>query len=514
MPDPSSEPEKYTLDQMMDRLKGRESDKQPELVVRPDGSQAMKVKKRRRRSNQAVNEETKRNKRIHVAQIAVFVILVVVLGLAAGIGILYANSSGFRDSLLGKLETSSGAEVALQQFRMNPLAANAGAVSFKWPAGNMLASMELKSPVAKISASSFAGGSFSGEEVVCAKGELILKAPSAAGKSRHVPRGDSDLPVRFSRYSIPALDVRFGVEAGSQNFLGGTEASLFPSTAAGQAEIRLRGGLLQLADWPPLALDRSYVKVRDSGFNIQSLRFKIPDAPSKRSVNKGYIDFSGTITPLEPDAVHTLTVEMEEFRLPYLIGADLGRFFIGRVDTMDIPDSNFLSIDPDSPEPPLLELTLTSSLDSPIDLAGFRFLSNLSVALDDRWYELPKFEDEISMVVRRRAGAVEIRDINLVNRGRMVIKGSVSNGEGGAITGKIRVGLPDTTLAAAPNKKLGLMFGQVREGYRWVDLEIGGTSKAPEDNFKDLYVKVAIPAEAEREEEAPQDSFENLIEGE
>jgi hypothetical protein len=331
-----------------------------------------------------------------------------------------------------------------------------------------------------------------------------------------VPRGEGDLPVRFSRYSIPSLDVRFGSEAGATDFLEGTEASLFPSPVSGQAEIRLRGGLLQFADWPPLVLDRSFVKVKGAAFQVQSMRFQVPDGSNKRNVNKGVIDFSGTISPLEPDAVHTLAVGMEEFRLPYLIGADLGRFFLGSVDTKDIPDSNFLSIDPDSPEVPLLELTVTSSLDSRIDLAGFRFLANLSAGLDDGWYGLPNFDDEITMVVRRRAGAVEIRDINLVNRGRLVIKGSITNGAGGAITGKFRVGLPETTLAAAPNKKLGLMFGQVREGYRWVDIEIGGTSKVPEDNFKALYEKLADSSGAAGtdEESDPQDSFENLIDGE
>ena len=279
MPPPSSEPDKYTIDEMMDRLKGRNSsDKEPELVTRTDGSQAMKVRKRRRRTNQAVNSETKRNRRVQIIQITGFVVVVVLLGLAAGIGILYANSSNFRESLVSKLQASSGAEVKLNRFRMNPVAANTNGVSLKWPEGNALASLDLTSVAAKIAPASFTGKSFAGEEIVASKGVLVLRAPNAEESSRLVPKPAGRIPVKFSRYSVPVLDIRFGEGQGRKGSLEKTEASLYPSTTAGQAEVRLRGGLLQMPGWPEMALDRSYVKVKDSEFQIKTMRFNIPEA--------------------------------------------------------------------------------------------------------------------------------------------------------------------------------------------------------------------------------------------
>jgi hypothetical protein len=510
MPEPSSEPEKYTIDEMMDRLKSRDSsDKQPELVTREDGSQAMKVKKRKRRTNQAVNKETKRNKRVQIVQIVGFVVVLTLLGLAAGIGILYANSPGFRASLVAKLEASSGAEVELDRFRMNPAAAHANGVSFSWPAGNALRSLEMKEVAAKISPSSFTGKIFGGEEIVAGSGKLMLLAPDASVPSRQVPRPDGGLPVRFARYSVPSLDVFFG-DAGS---LTQSEVSLYPGVAPGQAEIRLREGLLRFANWPPMNLDRSYIKVRGSEFQIQVMRLQIQEV-SNRNLSGGSIDFSGTLSPLRGEKPHVLSAKLESFLLPYLIGGDLGRFFLGKVDTSDIPNSNFLSFDPASPEEARLELAVSNSLDSRIDLAGFKFLQMLSASFDDRWYEFPDFDDEVALVVKRTGGRVELTDINLVSRGRMVVRGGMSNGEGGNISGKLQVGIPEGMINAAKDKKLAKMFGELREGYRWVEIEVSGTASAPEDDFRALYMATSAgEADTPAGEEAPQDSFEELIEG-
>jgi len=514
MPEPSSDPEKYTIDEMMDRLKGRDPSEIPsKLVTRSDGSQAVKVRKRKRRTNQALNEETKKNNRIQVMQIAGFVILVVLLGLAAGIGVLYANSTAFRKSLLAKLEDSSGAKVSLTQFRINPATANSNKVSLEWPGGNALSTLELTTITAKIAPQSFLGKAFSGEEIVARKGLLLLRAPAELLPVRHKPAPEGNLPVKFLRYSVPSLDIRFGETAGRRRTMTGTEASFYPGMVADHAEIRLRGGLLEFDEWPPLALDRSYVKVRDGRFQIQSLRFMIPKAADENKVDRGYIDFSGTVSPMDAGATHTLEANVQGMRLPYLVGADFGRFFMGGVDSTEIPDSNFLVIAPDSPETSVLELTMANSVDSQVELGGFVFLGQLSSVLDDRWYKSPVFDDDVTLVVKRRAAEVEINPINLMSRGRMAVRGSVSNGKGGAISGKLRIGLPETTIAAAKNKRLNLLFGQAREGYRWLDVVVGGTSAVPTDNFKELYTKAAeTPAEEPKDTDDNPDQFENLIE--
>ncbi len=514
----SSEPEKYSLDEMMDRLKSRDSSdgKEGELVTRSDGSQAIKVKKRRRRSNQAVDKETKRNQKVQILQIAGFVVLLVVIGLAAGIGVLYANSTLFRESLLSKLETSSGAKVALKQFRMNPATANAAAVSMEWPIGNALSKMELSDVVAKVSPISFLGKSFSGEEIVASRGHLVVKAPTEDGEERYVEAAASALPVRFGRYSVPILDVYFSGEQNPANVLEKTEGSLYPSNVSGRGEIRLTGGLLKMQGWPVMELDRSYINVLGSEMQVQSMRFLAPQPANKGGLNKGYVDFTGTLQPLQTGTAQSLSAKMEAFRLSYLLGRDLGTFFLGNIDTADVPDSNYLTFTPGTEAPMALEVTVSNALDSRIDMSGFKFLSILAHTLEQSWYELPNFEDDVNLVVRREGSNVELKDINLVQRGRMAIRGSLASGEGGQIKGSLRVGVPETMIGAAPNKRLNAMFSPVREGYRWLDIEISGTSAEPLDNFTALFDAAASaigPRVGNGEElKIPQDSFEDLIE--
>jgi len=515
MPEPTTEPDKYSIDEMMDRLKKRGSeDDQGELVTRADGSQVVKLKKRKRRSNQAVNSETKRNQRVQMLQIAGFVMILVLFFLVAGVGIIYANSKGYREDLVAKVESASGAKVAFKQFRMNPATANVDRLTMEWPSGNALSKLEMFSAIAKIAPASFLGNVLSGEEVVARKGDIILTAPVAGEASGYGSGSGEKRPIQFSRYSIPQLNVYFGKEKSSSNMLEKTEASFFPSLTAGQGEIRCNGGLLRFKDWPPMALDRFYTKVREKELRIQSMRFTIPTVSDQRDTDKGTIDFTGTLKPLDADTTHRLTANVDSFRLSYLLGADLGRFFIGRVNTNEVSDSNFLNLTPDSVEETLLELTLSHALDSRIDISGFKFLRLLALTLEDGWYELPNFDGDVTMVLQRRGQKVELSGINFEQRGKMVLRGSIKGGEAGKISGTIQVGVPETMIIASENDRLDRMFRPIREGYRWLELEIGGTSALPIDNFKRLYDEAALVEKAEEDSSVSDtpDTFDGLIE--
>jgi len=512
MSEQSSEPDKYSLDEMMDRLRGRDDtgSSEGELVTRSDGSQAVKVKKRRRRTDQTVNKETKRNQRVQILQIAGFVILIVVVGLIAGIGIIYANSSPFRDGLTSKVESASGAKVELKQFRINPATANSNLVAFEWPAGNALAELQLTSIVGKIAPASFLGKVFTGEEIVATNGDLVLRKPVAGEAVRYSEKAPAIASLRFDRYFVPLLDIYFGGEKLPSNMLAKTEASLFPGAVPGNGELRLYGGILNVEGWPPLALDRSYMTFSGQDLEVKSLRFEIPLAPNQKSVDPGFIELSGTLQPLDPGATHALAVELSSFRVSYLLGNDLGRFFLGRLETKDTPESNIFLMPGGSNESASLELSTTNALGSRIDISGFNFLPNLARLLEDRWYELPNFDDYVSVMVSRKGASVELKEFGLEERGRMVVRGAIANGEAGQIRGKIMVGVPEVMILARKSQTLDRTFGRAGEGYRWVDLEIGGTSAAPTDNFLDLFAAAKIGGELPEEDALQADSFEEL----
>ena len=220
MPLPNNDKDVYTIDEMMNRLKRRqEAETPPELVTRSDGSHALKVKKRKRRTDQSVDKETRLKKRVHIVQIVGAVVLLTLVLLVVGVGILHVNSSSYRESLIGKLEASSGADVAMEQFRMNPLEAIASKTNFSWPGGNVLDKLDLVSITAGISPSTFFSDTFGGDEIVAVSAKLALKAADPSNPIRHVSRSAGTLRVNFSRYASSSLDIRFG----GYGVLSGTE---------------------------------------------------------------------------------------------------------------------------------------------------------------------------------------------------------------------------------------------------------------------------------------------------
>lgn len=516
MSEQSSEPDKYSLDDMMQRLKGRdeENSQKGELVTRSDGSLAMKVKKRRRRTDQTRETETKRNQKVQILQIAGFVVFVAVIGLIAGIGIIYANSSPFRDGLIAKVESASGAKVELKRFRINPATANSNLVGFEWPSGNALASLQLRGLVGKIAPVSFLGKAFTGEEITVSSGELIMRKPAVGEPARISATPFTKPPVHFERYFIAMLDVYFGGEKIPSSMLEKTEVSLFPGARAGNAELRLNGGLLKMQDWSPFSLDRSYITFSGDELDVKSLRFEIPTATGKKSSDPGYIELSGVLQPLDPREAHMLSVELNSFKVSYLLGADLGGFFSGRLETKENTESNVFTVPAKSGEPASLKLSTINQLGSRLELRGFQFLEDLSNILEDRWYENPNFGDHVSMKFLRKGNFTSIKDFEFEERGRMAVRGTISNGEAGQIEGRIRVGIPEAIIVTQRSPSLEAAFDQSAKGYRWIDIEIGGTSAVPTDNFLDLFGTARTGSEMLEDQSSEVDSFESLINGE
>ena len=229
----------------------------------------------------------------------------------------------------------------------------------------------------------------------------------------------------------------------------------------------------------------------------------------------GSVNFTGAISPQTPQQPCTLSAELEGFPLGYLLGKDLGAFFSGGVETQEIPDSNFLTFDINSPEDAKLEVTVGQSVDSRMNMKGFKFLQSLAAILDDKYYELPEFEDQLSMVIKRQGTALEISKIQAEKRGRMLVRGNLKGAGNGQVEGVLRIGLPDTMIAASRSERLDNMFSEVRENYRWIDIEISGSSAAPQDNFVDQFKAASEGVSSATGSEpaiSSPDTFDSLIE--
>ncbi|MEO5917191.1 MAG: hypothetical protein ABIS50_23375 [Luteolibacter sp.] len=490
-----SEPEKYSIDEMMERLKNNISgnlEEDGELVVRADGTQAIRVKKRKRRSDQPHKTERSRTRRSRIFQVSAAMILIILAGLGIAAAVIYANSPPFREGLVRKIVQSTGADTELKMFRMNPQSANATNLALKWPEGNVLSSLSLRGVNAEIFPSSFLGKSMNGEEITVVEGALALHVPQPGQPLRVEPASEDELPIQFKRYRIPKFSLTLGDPSSPVMGLLKSEASFYPTSLNGRPQFNLSQGELWIKGWPMLRLDRSFIEFRDKEVDIVSLR--ILDGSDSR----GTFEISGTVLPYSPDRLSTLSVELKDFQLSGITGPHLGKLFSGRIDTLPTTKSNYLTFYPSQNPTPKLAIAFRCSLTSTIEVSGFPCLFMLSQALEDEWFQRPSFEgDTVGGTLQYEADATKLQDLNLESKGRMALRGHISVAANQALSGNLEVGVADSMVAASKTSRMKTLFGPSKEGFRWITLKIGGTASNPTDNFKELFLAPEATPSAE-----------------
>ena len=483
MPPSPSDPEKYSIDEMMDRLKNVASEnlEDGELVTRSDGSQAIRVKKRKRRSSQPLQKERKAARQLRIFQVTAAMILVFVVVLTIGGAIVYANSSPFRQGLLRKIQENSGAAVEIDQFRINPKTANAGSLTLNWPAGNILKSLNLSGLNAEVFPSSFFGKFMVGEEVSAADGKLELQFPQTDEALRTVTKPNGANSIRFNRYRIPVLQVTFGDPMAPLIKLSKSEASLNTETVNGNAQVSLYNGDIVIPNWPKLRLNRALLEFRDGKTDVIGFRL-FHEADSR-----GQLELSGTVYPTLPDRISSLDVVLDSFDISGITGPSLGRLISGRIDTRPVVKSNFLSFQPTAESSPKLEISFTVSPSSRIELRGFPFLGGLAQAIEDSWFQEPTFEIDAIGEIARTDGNVILRKLNFENKSRMACRGEIKMTANQELSGNLEIGIAEAMIGAAKDLRLKSLFGPSKDGFRWLVLKIGGSATSPTDNFKELF---------------------------
>jgi hypothetical protein len=505
MPAPS-EPEKYSIDEMMDRLKSRPEEDplhDGELVTRADGSQAIKVRKRKRRSHQPHKELEKKTRRTRMIQVSGALLLLLLAAFSVGSAIVYSNSAPFREGVLRMIRETTGSQVRMEEFRVNPSHAVAGRLEFTWPEDGILRDLTVRGVSASIAPAFFFGKSITGEEITCADGILTLGPP--AGLATSGPAGDKPSPIHFNRYAITRFNVLLGDAARPAASLVDSEASFQKDSENGRPQLLLNRGHVQLPGWPKIRIDRAHLEFRDREVDVVGLRLL------HETDNRGVLEMSGTVSPHATDRPSTLDVRMESFLLSGIAGPEIGQLLAGRIDTQSKLKSNYLAFTPGSQTAANLEVSFRNASNSSFNVQGFPFLAQLALMLDDKWYAQPVFDNEANGSLRRQGATVTLEDLYFEQKARMALRGSLTIAADRRLGGTLEVGLTEAMLKASGHPKLNAMFGPADEGFRWLALSISGSGAKPADNFLQL-ADAARPAKPTAADESGNNppSFEDL----
>ena len=489
MADSHSEPEKYSLDEMMERLSkpsnSSEIEEAGELVTRADGTQAMKVRKRKRRSEQPKKAAAVRTRKIRIIQVTALLVVLVLLGLGAAGLFVYSNSAPFRNSLVEKVSQSTGATTDVVQFRVTPTGVNANQVNLKWPEGSFFENLVLTRVKADISPSSYFGSTWTGKEAEAVQGDLVMELPDASLIKDPPSQSKDQLEARFDRLSINQLNVVFNHADSKRIQLSGAEMSYYQNLKTGSPELRINKGLLNVADWPSFRVDRSSIGLNGREVDIQFLRLR------SQSDDRGNIEFSGKVLPYSPDARNELSVKLDTYRISDLMGS-MSFLLLGKVDTRDVKDSNVFRFNA-SEEPKVeLEVAFASSLTSTLGMERFPFLHQLSRRFDDPWFQHPIFGTKAIGILRRQAKKVALTNLDLEHRGKLAVSGDLEADLNEILTGTLEVGVSPTLITNSGDARLDAIFSPVRDGFRWITLTASGTASDPNDDFASLYENATV----------------------
>jgi hypothetical protein len=472
-----TEPEKYSISEMMDRLKERSSDSpsKGELVTRADGTQAIKVRSRKRRSHQPAREDLRRSKKLRAIRLIGAAVLTLALIMTAAGIVVYMNGSGYRDKLSARIEEATGAKAELSKVRVTPIGSDISYLALTWPDTSPVRALKLEGIAAELRISSFLGQPWTGEEVTAGKGAAWFGIPVAQGGGQETTPKDH---FRFNRFRSSDFSMFFGKPDRPALSLLNASVSFYPRDASGRPAIRLKKGAVKFVpSFPEFRLDTALIGVIGRRLDIVDMRLIHPDGESR-----GTLILSGQVEPVAPGVVSTLDADVEGLELGYLAGAEMGRFLRGSIDTTDTTHSNFVSFNMSEPENPRMVLSFIGGVRSQMILSQLSFLANLKQIFADPAYDNLILDSGSSGILRIQGSESTLDELDLNVRNRVSIRGTITVASDKALSGRLKVGLPAALVKS--NAGLDATFGGVVDDVRWIEVNLSGTAEAPTDDFE------------------------------
>ena len=495
MPANDPEPENYSIDDMMDRLRvrgGGSRDGEAKLVTREDGTQVYKMRKRKRRSVQPKKEKENRDRRMRVIQVVGAVGLVAGAGLVLLGSVIYLNTPGYHQKIEDRVRLWTGAEPKLSQLRVSPITVGAASAEFHWPETSVVKSLVVNGVRADLRLPSLAAGVWKGTEMVAGHGgTLVLRQPTGTPADTPAPGGDC--PFQF-RYRSSQFNVVMGPVEKPAARLSNTEATfdVHESTAT-SGNLRFEGGILNAVGWGDFSLNFASLQFEPDGMRVGNVRL----SPGQKSDG-------GEIEILNPDkalldlhgAKSDLAVRLHRVQLGSLLGPNFSGWLIAEVETPEGGEDGVLSFDADSPSMISFRIPFRATASSFTYWKQLPMFGVLAKEVGENWYQNPNFDQEATGTVVRTGTSGGVDDLRFLARNRLTITGQIAADPQGTLDGSVEVGLPDALVneASAP---LRAVFKRREAGYSWATVRLSGTGRQPQDDLQkqlDSAATTATPA--------------------
>lgn len=481
---PDTEPENYSIDEMMDRLRSRSDGSgsgggdEPELVTRSDGSQMYKVRKRKRRSQQPKKEAEKRKNRLQIVQVVSAGAVIGLVGIGFVGTLVYLNSTAFRTKVSTQMETWTGAKVETTEFRLTPISVAAKAVHLSWPEGSALESLKAYEIKGDVNAGSYFSGPWNGTEISARTGTLLLRAPGVLSPSA-APQGI--IPFQF-RYRSTHFNIIGGAKETPAFQVAESEASFSVVNQEGtKANLQLEGGTLTLGDWGNYNLKFASLQVEHGAPRLGTARLSVPGG------DRSELELtSQNNSPISFDGGQPSVYELRASRIPLvsLIGKPFSGLLSGDIDSPTGAESKngTVTIAYGAKDSLSIALPFRASPSSSMSAARLPLLGFLADQFGNEEFRAPKFDLDARGTIYRTNSGTRLEDLSLDTRGFISISGKLDTDAYGNLSGNLEVGIPESFASEAGPAFLKT-FSRRARALVWASVKVSGTIAKPLDDL-------------------------------
>lgn len=467
-----TEGENYSVDAMMARLKkedrqNRQSAKSPEgeLVTREDGTQVIKVRRRKRRSQQSPKKsKSQTNPKLKWIILGSIVGLTVLL--AAGTIFIIAKYNGrkFKATTESTISELSGAtQTTLTQLRVTPISANAQKTEITWDKHAFIKDASFRDIHADIKATSFFSNRWIGEDIIADNGKIHLQTPESSSESI---LSEIDSPYEFGAYRCKNLQLLFGSDRGAPA-INNLKVSL-RQLANKQHQIIFHDGTLKIKNWPIMTIESGIILFNSDSADIDAI------LKSSES-NNGELSITGHILK-DTNSPASLDIKAKNYPIHELLGKDLGRLIKGELQS----ESGTFAYDYHKNPAEALSFILPFNANG-IQCSGLPLFRELNKLIGNTAYVSPIFNRCRGTILRTSEG-VSINDLELINNSLMLIHGNIALSTKGRLSGKLSVSIPQIAF----HNNTPAAFTGPSDGFYSIDITLSGTAKSPNDNLHQL----------------------------
>ena len=469
------------------------TEKSREVVVRADGTKAIRVTKKRK--TLMTNEERNRRSR----RSFVMLLLVGLLVCAAFVGFFMfrmtsMTGAGYLTDQEASLAKAWGAtHVRCSGSNIDGMELSISNIVAEFPEGSFLQRVELSDVKASLSASTFISGKIKADELSIGRASLQV-APTA--RELKMPRQQGEDLWSIKRVVCADLNVSFGgTETESPLMLRQAPAYMYGTTAS--RVVMLNGGLLMMRGWKPVSLTEG--KMRFTPTSIEDISLRGTTDPTRKKADgrpESTVAISGTLAdsaslagPLMVDSDSMSFADFSNGTFAHFFSAYTQAFAKGKNKA-----SAYITLPLDTTTPRFSGVFHLKD----VRITSFPAMMVMTEHIDPKYRKryLPPFISSGVVTLSQADGSstLAFAENDMVERDLLSLRAKVTVDNANQLSGTIDYGMP--ALLTRVEYPDGLSDPIFREDGRnaWLCTEVSGPANHPNDNAE----QQDVAAEAQR----------------